>query len=732
MIAEVIVDISNSEVDRIFDYLVNIPSVKIGSRVHIPFANRTIEGYVIKLKEETSCPPEKLKEIIETLDDFPVLTEEMLALKDYMTKKYHLRTVDVLRLFIPSQMRGGRIKALVKQFAFVNPEFLQRDPSVFIKPNATSQMDIFNFLVINGRTRASEINKDFSAAALRNLVSRDIVKIDSEEVNRTPYDTITEADKCFTLTEEQEIVVNAVNNSLNQSILLHGITGSGKTEVYMHCISKVLSAGKTAIMLVPEISLTPQVLGSFRRRFGEDVAILHSGLSAGERFDEWRRLLSGEARVAVGARSAIFAPLQNLGLIIIDEEHDSSYVSESNPRYITMEVAEFRKTFNNANLIMGSATPSIDSYYKAKSGQIALYELKKRVNKRELPKIEIVNMCEELYRGNNSVFSKTLQSELYDCVEKGNQAIIFLNRRGYSSFVRCNSCGYVAKCTDCDVSLVYHREDNILKCHYCNKRYNKLDVCPECKSPHIRQGFVGTEQIVEQLSKMFSGEKILRMDNDTTQTKDAHAKILAEFSSKRASILVGTQMIAKGHDFPDVTLVGIIDADMSLHFSDFRSSERTFQLITQVSGRAGRENKVGKVVLQTYTPNHYVFKFACANDYLGFYDKECNLREVTKYPPFSTIVRILISSEVEELASNSLKTIFEEVQQLQTHFVGSFAYLSAMRSPVKRIQNKFRMQILMRIENNFDEIIYKIYDIMDKNNLSKVRCFVEINPNNLS
>lgn len=485
-------------------------------------------------------------------------------------------------------------------------------------------------------------------------------------------------------------------------------------------------------MLVPEISLTPQVLRSFRSRFGDNVALLHSGLSVGERFDEWRRLLDGRAKVAVGARSAIFAPLSNIGLIIIDEEHDSSYVSESNPRYITHEVAAFRAQFNRCKLLLGSATPSIESYYHAQKGDYKLLELPERVNKKQLPEMEIVNMCKEVYDGNNGVFSRLLVSELTECMARGEQAIIFINRRGYSSYMMCRSCGYVAKCEQCDVSLVYHKEENVLKCHYCGNRYAVLDECPQCHSSSIKRGFVGTQAIVEQLYKLFPDKKILRMDNDTTQNKNSHAAILGEFASGKASILVGTQMIAKGHDFPNVTLVGIVDADMSLHFADYRACERTFQLITQVAGRAGRDTKPGKVVLQTYSPNHYVYRFAAKNDYKGFYEKECNLREVTKYPPFSKIVRVLVSGESEELCSRTLKGIFDDITVLSRDNRGSFAYFAAMKSPVKRIQNKYRVQILMRIVSCFDKIIGNVYNIVDKHTVSKVSVFVEINPNNLS
>lgn len=737
MVAEVIVDISNSEVDKVFDYLIDgSPEIRAGFRVLVPFGKTTVEGYVIKVKENSDYPIEKLKPIHSALDDYPVISTEMMALMEYMRERYHLRTVDVLRLFIPAQMRGGRVKELTVKYAYLSDEYRERDVAQFIRPSATAQMDLVCHLQEVDRESVTTLNRDFSAAALRNLIARGIVLTEEEESLRTPYKKIEGGEsKKITLTPAQQKVVDVLKSDQHDVYLLHGVTGSGKTEVYMHSISAVLARGKTAIMLVPEISLTPQVLRVFRSRFGDEVALLHSGLSAGERFDEWRRLLCGKARVAIGARSAIFAPLTNVGLIIIDEEHDSSYVSETNPRYVTHEVACYRAKYNDCSLVMGSATPSIDSYYYATTGKYKLLELPERVNKRALPEISVVNMCNEVYDGNNGMFSRLLLARLTECMERNEQAIIFLNRRGYSSYMMCRTCGYVAKCEQCDVSLVYHKEENVLKCHYCGNRYAVLDECPQCHSNNIKRGYVGTQQIVEQLSALFPDKKVLRMDNDTTQNKDAHAKILGEFASKKASILVGTQMIAKGHDFPDVTLVGIVDADMSLHFSDFRSNERTFQLITQVAGRAGRDEKPGKVVLQTYTPNHYVYNFAVRNNYKGFYEKEANLREVSKYPPFSRIVRVLVSSEVEELASKTLKGIFDEITEISRQKRENFAYFGAMKSPVKRIQSKFRVQILMRLVgdgNEVDEITKEVYGIVDKYTIPKASIFVEINPNNLS
>ncbi len=729
MIARIIVDISASDVDRVFDYRA-IDGVERGSRVFVPFGRQNVEGYVIELTDSTDVPPEKLKDVVSVLDDRPIISDEFLRLCDFMTERFRLRKIDVFRLLLPAKMRGGRIKALEKNIVYINPEYADVDPALFIKKTAHSQLEVFEYVREAETAEQSFLNAEYSAAAVRNLINRGVFLVRRENVLRTPYKNIVQKDCAVTLTDEQSAAVDTIMSS-DKPTLLFGVTGSGKTEVYLHCIEKVLAEGKTAIMLVPEISLTPQVMRVFRSRFGDDVALLHSGLGDGERFDEWRRLLTGEARVAVGARSAIFAPLGNVGLIVIDEEHDTSYISESNPRFITREVAFFRADYNGAKVVMGSATPSIESYYNAEQGNYTLCGLPNRVNKRKLPDIDIVNMCSETTYGNSGMFSAALVNALDECLKSGNQAILFLNRRGYSSYVMCKKCGYVAKCDDCDVSLVYHKDENILKCHYCQRRYAMLDLCPNCKSPHIKQGFIGTERVVEQVNKMFPSARVIRMDNDTTRTKDAHLKLLGDFSEGNADILVGTQMVAKGHDFANVTLVGIIDADMSLHFSDFRAVERTFQLITQV---AGRENKPGRVILQTYTPGHYVYRYATAYDYVGFYGKEINLLQATGFPPFTEILRLLVSCDNEDMALEATRFATEKIREISAKNPDDFVYLGAMRSPKKRIQSKYRMQVLMRIRPNRDAVRRSVYSVANELSemFSQVTCFTEINPNDLS
>ena len=469
-----------------------------------------------------------------------------------------------------------------------------------------------------------------------------------------------------------------------------------------------------------------------RGRFGDLCAILHSGLSAGEKFDEWWRLRSGEAKVAIGARSAIFAPLENLGVIIIDEEHEQSYESETSPRYVTSELALFRAKYNNAKLVLGSATPKIETYLNAVNGEYSLATLKERVNKKPMPEIIIADMRSEIKSGNISAFSKALKFELEETLNSGNQAIIFLNRRGYSQKIICRECGFVAKCAYCDVSLTYHRYENNLKCHYCGTTYKMPSGCPDCGSVNVHYSGTGTQKVVEDLSSLFPNAKILRMDNDTTQNKEGHYKILKEFGDRNADILVGTQMIAKGHDFPGVTLVGILDGDMSLYFSDYRASERTFQLITQVAGRSGRADKKGKVVLQTFSPKNSVLNDAIEYDYNRFFNKEVTLRKASHFPPFATILRLMVESDNDEIALDTLKNVFYKCKEIRDENASEFIYFNKMKSPVKRINNKYRYQVLARIKTGNNKIIDNFYSVASEFDGKNVRCYLEVNPNSLS
>lgn len=729
MIARVIVDVETSLVDKIFDYSC-FDDILIGTKVIVPFGKRSLEGYVIDLKDTTDVPLDKLKPITKIVDSEPILTLEMLKVANYMVKKYNLKFVDTLKLFLPAIMRNNKVKELLIRKLSLSVDY--KTKLDLVKKSAKNQQSIIAFLEQNNEETSAVLCSNFGASSVKKLLENGILQESFEQKNRRPNIAKIDNQKHI-LTNLQQSAVSQILSGEKQTFLLHGVTGSGKTEVYMNVIDSILSQGKNAIMLVPEISLTPQVMQNFVAKFGDNVAIIHSGLSVGERFDEWQRIRQGKARIVVGARSAIFAPMQNLGVIIIDEEHDSSYYSESNPRYFTHEVAKFRANYNNCNLVLGSATPSIEDYYKAQKGEYTLIEMPVRVNSKPMPNIKIVDMQSEIRNGNSGMFSFALLSKLSEKIEKGEQSILFLNRRGYQSFVMCRDCGYTAKCEDCDVSLVYHKEDNELKCHYCGRRYHMLSECPECHSKYIRYGAIGTQKVVDEVQKLFPNVKVFRMDNDTTKTKNSHEQILAEFAETKPSILVGTQMIAKGHDFPLVTLVGIIDADVSLHFSDYRANERTFSLITQVAGRAGRSERQGEVILQTYCPKHYVYRYASEYNYKKFYDREINLRSVTNFPPFAVVTRILITSETENLAVETTKTLFEKIKLIKQSLPQDFIYLGAMKSPVKRIERKYRYQILFRLKpNGANDVMSKIFDLVNQEKDGKVNIFVEINPQNLS
>ena len=724
MIAEVIVDIAASETDRIYDYLCD-DSVVVGSRVRAPFGGKTIPGFVMRIKETSDLPIERLKKVYPCPDELPALNAECLALAEKLTARYRVPKALALRLFLPSEMRTGKVRELLRNYAVLTTPIAEMK----LAKTAKNQLGAAQYLAENGKTDCAYLNNLFPGGVAA-LEKKGYVEITKEQILRDPYKTVMGQTEERILTPDQQKAVNTICTDERTVQLLHGVTGSGKTEVYLTLIAKCLKEGKNSIFLVPEISLTPQMLAQLRARFGKNAAIMHSGLSAGEKFDEWWRLRTGEAKIAIGARSAIFAPLENLGIIIIDEEHDSSYFSESAPRYNTFDVALLRAKRNGCKLVLGSATPSVETYKRAKEGEFSLIRMDKRINKRPLPEIVIADMRREVRRGNNSSFSGALKEEIEKCMSEHNQAILFLNRRGYSQTVICKECGYVAKCEACDVSLTYHKDEGCLKCHYCGMKYNMLSACPDCGGRKLSYAGTGTQRIVAELEKTYPQARVLRMDNDTTSGKEGHYKILKAFAEKKADILVGTQMIAKGHDFPAVTLVGILDADMSLHFSDYRSGERTFQLITQVAGRSGRAEEQGKVVLQTFDPENEVLRFATSYDYEGFYENEISLRAAMAFPPFSKIVRVLVTGEDDKKCIEALKEVYVELERLYTENPDKFLFFNKMRAPIKRIQNKFRYQVLMRLSDT--GVLPAIYDICANARNRDALVTVEENPTNLS
>lgn len=543
-----------------------------------------------------------------------------------------------------------------------------------------------------------------SSGTVKSLVSKGALAEMDQEVYRDPYENrVFEKSIPFTLTAEQTAALKPIQEKIHHDehdvFLLYGVTGSGKTEVYLQAIASVIEKGKEAIMLVPEISLTPQTVKRFKERFGEQVAVMHSGLSVGEKYDEWRKIHRKEVKVVVGARSAVFAPFENLGLIIIDEEHESSYKQEETPRYHARDVAIERAKSYGCPVILGSATPTLESFARAKKNVYKLLTLSQRMNKNALPAVDIVDMREELRTGNRSMFSELLFTKLKDRLEKGEQTVLMLNKRGHSSFVMCRSCGLVINCPNCDISLTYHRFNDIMKCHYCGFEEGMPSVCPECESEHIRFFGTGTQKVEEELAKILPEARVIRMDVDTTSKKGSHERLLNAFGEGKADILLGTQMIAKGLDFPNITLVGVLSADTMLHLPDFRSSEKTFQLLTQVSGRAGRHQLPGEVVIQTYTPEHYSIELSALQDYDAFYEREMYLRRQSHYPPYYYVVLITVSHE------DLMKTV--SVTEKITNYLGSrlnrdSVVLGPVASPISRINNRYRYQCLIKYKREPD------------------------------
>ena len=716
MYARVLIDIAHTEIDRLFTYRIPEGMEAVpGMHVLAPFGrgNAPKEGFVIEVTDAADGPG-PFKALLRALEPYPVLLGEQIELARWMQRSYNCLLVDALRLMIPAQMRGGRVHEKVTRTVALAPGLdvpaaLKSLCAADGRPRAPKQYEVLSCLAGSGVEMAMSdlaVLVPGAAAAVAALARRGYVVGAGRVTFRRPPDAAVEPPAPPpALTGAQSRAVAAVAEAMEGdggTFLLHGVTGSGKTEVYLRCIEQCLRLGKQAIVLVPEIALTPQTVGRFRARFSDGIAVLHSRLSAGERFDEWRRIRLGAARVAVGARSAVFAPFDNLGLIVVDEEHEGSYQSESAPRYHAVEVAQRRAQAAGAPLLLGSATPSLLSYFRACSGRYRLLELPERVMRRPLPAVEVVDMREEFLSGNNGIFSGRLVSLLGECLETGRQAMLFMNRRGYSTFVSCRACGSVVQCPNCDVSMTYHKADQRLRCHFCGASAPVPARCPVCGKPFIKYFGIGTEQVEEQLHALFPGARALRMDTDTMRGRDAHARLLEAFAAGEAQVLIGTQMIAKGHDFPNVTLVGVVAADATLCIPDYRSAERAFQLLTQVSGRAGRDEAPGRVVVQTYQPGHPVIRFARAHDYRGFYQYEMLERRKALLPPYSLFVRILFSGRDEAALEAAGERYGRELERELLALLGEegaqdLLLLVPSPAPIRKKQGAYRYQVLVKL-----------------------------------
>lgn len=769
-VAHVIVDIPLMQTDKPFSY--GIPKelvslVQLGSRVHVPFGkgNRLLQGFVIGFGQEDST---SLKLIQTVLDPEPVLNQEQLTLADQLRKTVFSYKITLLKAMIPNLLNSnydkelrpepgleeadrdflfegkpsvlystlGREKEKIAlkaiQVGHITVSYLAKDKKNLktekyyhvdldalavhpISSRAKKRQLLKDYLLTHTKeAKLATLYQDFSRDVVAYFVANNLIRIDERQIDRSePYFDQVKPSSFLTLNAQQASAVTDIVEQIgkpSKPFLIEGITGSGKTEVYLHIIEAVLKQDKTAIVLVPEISLTPQMTSRFISRFGKQVAIMHSGLSDGEKFDEWRKIKTGQAKVVVGARSAIFSPLERIGAIIIDEEHESTYKQESNPRYHAREVALLRAKHHQAVVVMGSATPSIESRARASKGVYHFIQLTKRANPlAKIPEVTIVDFRDYLGQQTISNFTPYLIDKIKDRLAKKEQVVLMLNRRGYSSFIMCRDCGYVDKCPNCDISLTLHMDTKSMNCHYCGFQKTIPRACPECRSNGIRYYGTGTQKAFDELQDVIPEARILRMDVDTTRKKGSHEAILDRFGKHQADILLGTQMIAKGLDFPNVTLVGVLNADTSLNLPDFRASEKTFQLLTQVAGRAGRAHKPGEVLIQTYNPDHYAIQLAKKQDFEAFYRYEMAIRRQMAYPPYYFTVGITLSHHTEE---DVVKKAYQVMGLLKEGLSENIRILGPTPKPIARTHNLYHYQIILkyRFEDRLEDTLNRLLD----------------------
>lgn len=719
MIIGVLVELSNKNIDRVFDYSVPdcfLDKIKLGIRVKVPFGKMELEGFVVEVKDSSDI---EVKDILDVIDDEAILNSELLELGKKMQEDTLSTLISCYQIMLPKALKAKNGQVINKKFDTYY--YLNKDIVCYGKLS-TSQEKIINLCMEKEYVLRKEL-VDISLSSLNTLIKKNILLEKKLEHYRLSYNEKIEPKK--ELTDDQRSVVDEVlANTGYYPYLLFGVTGSGKTEVYMELIEDALNKGKTSIVLVPEISLTPQMVLRFQKRFGDNIAAIHSALSDGEKYDEWRRIVSGEAKIVIGARSAIFAPLNNIGMIIIDEEHSDSYKQDdSNPRYNAKDIALLRGKYHNCPVIMGSATPSLEVFARAKKGVFKLLELPNRINGKSLPHINIVDMNEMISKTKGH-FSPVLLEAISARLLKNEQIILLLNRRGYSSFVTCKNCGYTFKCPNCDITLTYHKSSRTLRCHYCGYGTKVYDTCPECHEKSINDLGVGTEKVEEELNKLFPESRILRMDFDTTSRKGMHEKMIKAFKNHEYDILLGTQIVSKGLDFDNVTLVGVINADTSLNIPDFRSSETTFSLLAQVAGRAGRSDKEGEVIIQTFNPEHYAIQYTKKHDYLGFYNREMSIRRELKYPPYYYICYVKISGKDN-------KYIYEESLKITKLFHNkliNMIILGPSPCTIFKLNNIYRYGIILKYKKEEDlrEVLNKVIEHYKDNRNIKID--VNFNP----
>ena len=744
MFAEVIINSNAKDLNKTFDYIVPTElenEIKIGTRVFVPFGNRAkiTDGFIINLKKNSEFAKKEIKKIEhgESISLFNINLAKLMA------RKYFCNISDCIKLMLPpgtsSQDKSNRMKEKKGCFVYLNKDFSEIEELIINnKIKSEKQIRVLNFLKNNNGIYKSdlEVLSDTSSAVIKTLEKNQFIKFEEKKIDRNPFiGKKIEKDNNKILNEEQKNCFNSINISIqNEEFsqnLIYGITGSGKTEIYLQLINEVFKKNKSAIVLVPEISLTPQMVDRFLARFGEDnIAILHSKLSNGERYDEWQKIKNSDKIIVIGARSAIFAPIKNLGIIIIDEEHDSSYKSDTTPRYNAKDIGKYLAENNSCPLVLGSATPDIVTMFLAENKKINLFKLTKRANNMNLPNVEVVDMRRELIVGNKSMISLKLEEKIKNNLLNKKQTILFLNRRGYSTFIMCRECGYVAKCKNCNISLTYHRNVNKLKCHYCGYETRIIQECPNCKSKKIKYFGTGTQKLEDEVNKLFPEASTIRMDLDTVSKKNSHEIILNKFKNEKIDILIGTQMVVKGHHFPDVTLVGIITADGLLNLEDYRASEKTFQTLVQVAGRSGREQH-GDVIIQTYNPDHYAVIDSKKQDYDLFYKEEIALRKMLNYPPFCDIIMIhFVGTELNDINKIS-NFVYKKILQSQK---SNFIIYKPVPSPIDKVKNKYRWRIIIKCKLSSKMLDIVNYAITDENIVKSknTRIIVDINPNTMS